>query len=86
MNERISKLADHALGLTNVKMGELEWYDDNEWDAAYNQIFAELIVQECLAQIDLSKTSQFISLEDANRMKHFVAVTQKKVSKHFGVE
>jgi hypothetical protein len=48
--------------------------------------FAGLIVQECLDQVEQAKNSPFVSLDDANRMKHFVDVTKKKLKKHFGVE
>ena len=52
----------------------------------YFEKFAELIVQECVEQVELSKNNPFVSLDDAKRMKHFVDVTKKKITKHFGVE
>jgi hypothetical protein len=48
--------------------------------------FAELIVQECISQVEQAKNSPFVSFDDANRMEHFVDVTKKKIVKHFGIE
>ena len=48
--------------------------------------FAELIIKECIGQVEQAKNSPFVSLDDANRMKHFVDVTKKKMVKHFGIE
>lgn len=47
--------------------------------------FAELIVRECMEQVEQAKNSPFVSLDDAKRMTHFVDVTKKKIQKHFGV-
>ena len=44
---------------------------------------AELIVRECIDQVEQSKNSPFVSLDDAKRMAHFVDVTTKKIQKHF---
>ena len=48
--------------------------------------FAELIIRECMDQVEQAKNSPFVSLDDAKRMAHFVDVTKKKIQKHFGVE
>ena len=48
--------------------------------------FAELIIKECISQVEQAKNSPFVSLDDANRMKHFVDVTKKKIVKHFGID
>ena len=45
MNERIQKLAEQAK--TSVPAGLLV----NEWIEQYNEIFAQLIVQECISSV-----------------------------------
>jgi hypothetical protein len=45
MNERIQKLAEQAK--TSVPAGLLV----NEWIERYNEIFAQLIVQECISSV-----------------------------------
>jgi hypothetical protein len=58
-----------------------EYVGDFDW-----RLFGDLIVQECMDQVEQAKNSHFVSLDDAKRMAHFVNVTKKKVQKHFGVE
>ena len=48
--------------------------------------FAELIIQECVNQVEQATSSPFVSLDDAKRMSHFVAITKHKIVKHFGVK
>lgn len=79
MNERIQKLAEQATKRypATESSGEFSTFDKEK--------FAELIVAECVDQVEQAKNSPFVSLDDANRMKHFVDVTKKKIQKHFGV-
>ena len=48
--------------------------------------FAELIISECVEQLEQAKNSPFVGLDDAKRMSHFVDVSKKKISKHFGIK
>jgi len=48
--------------------------------------FAELLIRECMDQVEQAKNSHFVSLDDAKRMAHFVDVTKKKIQKHFGIK
>jgi hypothetical protein len=75
MNERIKELAaESGIGyLSSVHPSTVEK-------------FVELIVRECVEQVEQAKNSLFVSLDDAKRMSHFVDVTTKKITKHFGVE
>jgi hypothetical protein len=77
MNERITELMIEA-GKTIP--------GDKHIDADFCKKFAELIVRECMEQVEQAKNSPFVSLDDAKRMSHFVDVTTKKITKHFGVE
>lgn len=82
MNERIKELADEAAKYSAtmfIPTGE-------DGDTLFVQKFAELIIKDCIGQVEQAKNSPFISLDDANRMKHFVDVTKKKIVKHFGIE
>lgn len=48
-------------------------------------LFAELIIKECIAQVDQSKASPFVSLDDATRIGHFVDIVKYRIKDHFGV-
>ncbi len=81
MNKRIWELADQCQEYKPGFDGQEDWY------TVFNkQKFAELIIRECMDQVEQAKNSPFVSLDDAKRMAHFVDVTKKKVQKHFGVE
>ena len=58
MNERIRQLAEQAKA--SVPAGLLV----NEWIERYNEIFAELIVRECICQCDDENSQKYI-------MSHF---------------
>tara|TARA_R110000868_G_scaffold139471_8_gene354348 strand:+ start:511 stop:744 length:234 start_codon:yes stop_codon:yes gene_type:complete len=76
MNEKIKELAEQAGIATYYPAGIAERLEK----------FAELLVRECIEQVELAKKSPFVGLDDAKRMSHFVDVTKKKITKHFGVE
>ena len=80
MNERIRDLQIQAFA-------ECKTFEDDKirTDEVFER-FAELIVGECIEQVEQAKNSPFVSLDDAKRMAHFVDVTTKKIQKHFGVE
>ena len=85
MNERIRQLAEQAgLRFTQLMSNPMvPVVDGKETDL---EKFAELIVQECADIVEQAKKSPFVSLDDAKRMSHFVDVTKKKITKHFGVD
>ena len=80
MNGRMVELARQA-GLKKDHSSDREYIGDFDW-----RLFGDLIVRECMDQVEQAKNSPFVSLNDAKRMAHFVDVTKKKVQKHFGVE
>ena len=80
MNERMLELAKQA-GLKKDHASDREYIGDFDW-----RLFGDLIIRECMDQVEQAKNSPFVSLDDAKRMAHFVDVTKKKVQKHFGVE
>jgi hypothetical protein len=80
MNERIKELMKEAN--KDITLGKPFWPALEE----FSEKFAELIVAECMEQVEQAKNSPFVSLDDAKRMSHFVDVTTKKIRKHFGVE
>ena len=82
MNERIRELALEADLITHkVPNGLAHLHTEKDLEK-----FAELLVRECIEQVELAKKSPFVGLDDAKRMSHFVDVTKKKITKHFGVE
>jgi hypothetical protein len=64
VNKQIQELAEQA------KISVPAWLPVTEWIAEYNQIFAELIVRECVDNLFLH------GYDDA----------ANQVTKHFGVE
>jgi hypothetical protein len=48
MNERINELAEHA----NYLATEKEFPYDEDWFYLYNQLYAKLIVKDCIAKIE----------------------------------
>jgi hypothetical protein len=77
MNERIKLLAEQAK--TSVPAGLLV----NEWIAEYNQIFAELIVAECINKV---RSRQMFGIEDEHNIHHAFDLLVYDLESHFGVE
>ena len=81
MNERIRQLA------LNAGIGFTLWDDsgremiDNYTPEEYLEKFAQLIVQDCLAQVDKVDT-----MLDDDKEKTGVAWVGLAIAKHFGVE
>ena len=76
MNELIKLLAEQAKNsIPKDSLGVTDWIE------AYNQKFAELIVQDCLAQVDKVDT-----MLDDDKEKTGVAWVGLAIAKHFGVE
>ncbi len=84
MNKRIKELAEQARNLVEHDYEYLP--EEADRVELIHEKFAELIIRECLEQVEQAKNSPFVSLDDAKRMSHFVDVTKKNVQKHFGVE
>lgn len=86
MNERIRELELQAMSIvlnSNDPDGDVDkMYIPTE----FTKKFAELIIRECINEVEQAKNSPFVSLDDAKRMKHFVDITKKKIQKHFEVE
>ena len=81
MNERIKQFAEQAGFKVNWQHEDVQAIKMARFEK-----FAELIVRECMEQVEQAKNSPFVSLDDAKRMSHFVDVTTKKITKHFGVD
>ena len=81
----------HGKALTmNKKIEEIaeQCWDEHESGLVTfdREKFAELLIRECMDQVELAKNSPFVSLDDAKRMAHFVDVTKKKIQQHFGIK
>jgi hypothetical protein len=100
MNERIRLLSEQAHRSTADELAHLQrvhnrTYDLNESAAIYNEKFAELIVQECIAQCeqvataaDAKSKSKFVT--DDGRMLHEgmwggAKNCSGQIKQHFGV-
>ena len=75
MNERIKQLAEQAGSTHKQNLGVYQFYTDEL------EKFAELIVQDCLAQVDKVDT-----MLDDDKEKTGVAWVGLAIAKHFGVE
>jgi hypothetical protein len=73
MNERIQQFAEVAR--TSVPAG----LDTVEWIAKYNEIFAELIIKECLLFTNPSP-------HEGTEFGTALAWADKNIREHFGVE
>jgi len=84
MNERIKELAEQAKFQLDqdIKDGKKDWKNTPQsYDEMVQVKFAELIVKECLEQVD--KVDNM--LED-NKEKTAIAWVGLAIAKHFGVE
>jgi hypothetical protein len=82
MNALIAQLANQAKA--SVPAGLLV----NEWIDQYNQIFAELIVRECLAHGKSTQSQAVVNgSEEYNAGREMgIKVFMNQIKKHFGVE
>jgi hypothetical protein len=76
MNQRIQELAEEARA--NVPAGLVV----NEWIDTYNRVFAQLIVQECMA------CSTWVGKVNTNLVEplHTAHAINQRIKKQFGVE
>jgi hypothetical protein len=89
MNERIRELAEQAVEQVCSKRtqsdGQIEraWHPDH-----FNQVFAELIVAECLAHGKLTQSQAVVNgSEEYNAGREMgIEVFMNKIRNHFGVE
>ena len=79
MNERIRDLKEQAL-IWAIETLDPDALNDNEWGVAIDEKFAELIVRECLVQVDKVDT-----MLDDDKEKTGVAWVGLAIAKHFGV-
>ena len=82
MNALIAQLANQAKA--SVPAGLLV----NEWIDQYNQIFAELIVRECLAHGKSTQSQAVVNgSEEYNAGREMgIEVFMNQIKQHFGVE
>ncbi len=83
MNERIKELAEQAERLAEDELAHLErvhnrLYSFTEGREIYNQKFAELIVRECMEQLNISNVPTSISAG--------LNLGRVAIKEHFGVE
>jgi hypothetical protein len=81
MNERIKELAEQARKhFTKTESSGEFWVFDE-------QKFAELIVRECVAQIEIEKGNPYRNMGDENRYGIGACVESiRRIKEHFGVE
>ena len=79
MNERIKELAEQAKQETSLYGGKP---GDSEFDERFNKMFAELIVQECMA------CSTWVGKMNNHAIEpvHTAHAINQRIKKHFGVK
>ena len=88
MNPRIRELAEQAERLARDELAHLErvhnrLYSFTEGREIYNQKFAALIVQECIAKVEMRKK---FAIEDQHIVDHAFDLLVYDLESHFGVE
>ncbi len=80
MNERIRELAKEALDYAEKNQSaEVQQH----WFKLYNEKFAELIVRECIAKVEMRKK---FAIEDQHIVDHAFNLLVYDLESHFGVE
>ena len=79
MNERIKELAERA-----EKYADANFKGEHFWTQAYESKFAELIVRECLSQVDKIRDGLEADSEDQQALGADWAGLA--IARHFGVE
>jgi hypothetical protein len=86
MNERIRELAEQAreYATTRHSVSNIVLSINND---KFEQKFAELIVRECVAQIEIEKGNPYRNMGDENRYGIGACVESiRRIKQHFGVE
>lgn len=84
MNERIFELAEQALEETYRVMGSTclqEAFDD-----FYTEKFAELIIRECVVQLELVRKYRYDRVQPLENQQTIIDECQYQIKQHFGVE
>lgn len=84
MNERIFELAEQALEETYRIMGSTclqEVFDD-----FYTEKFAELIIRECVVQLELVRKYRYDRVQPLENQQTIIDECQYQIKQHFGVE
>lgn len=84
MNERIRELAGYVEKYISTTNFEGMPEDEMTYDEIFQKKFAELLIQECLMQIDDAIPDTNCSAADAYKTAKLAAMS--RVKKHFGVE
>jgi len=81
--------------INELKNDAVDWAMDNldpdlndfEWEKAIDKKFAELIVKECVAQIEIEKGNPYRNMGDENRYGIGACVESiRRIKQHFGIE
>jgi hypothetical protein len=88
MNERTKKLAIIANPSSQEIYESDSWqFNCAAWSADDLEKFAELIVRECIAQIEIEKGNPYRNMGDENRYGIGACVESiRRIKQHFGVE
>ena len=89
MNELIKLLSDKAIEIVANKRTLADGQIERTWRPEYyDQVFAELIVRECLAHGKLTQSQTVVNgSEEYNAGREMgIEVFMNQIKKHFGVE
>lgn len=86
MNDRIRKLAEQAANYADKNATE-EWADyPGRYYEVFQEQFAQLVIEECVAQINSAKLETFANESHITQMLHNKIQLVEQIRQHFGVE
>ena len=78
MNKRIKELYNQSL--------ELYYSNNMAWEELDPQKFAELIVRECVKQLELVRKYRYDRVQPLENQQTIIDECQYQIKQHFGVE
>jgi hypothetical protein len=89
MNERIEELKLQAIDFADAtyKYDLREGFQIQEWDKIRLEKFAELIIKECIAQIEVERGNPYRNIGDVDANGISACDESiRRIKEHFGVE
>ena len=86
MNERIQELALEAGKYADETQPRGSYTRDGMWLYAYNEKFAQLLIEECVTCVKYTDKDHIFTAHDASVVGAAHDRAMKAIRKHFGVE
>lgn len=90
MNERIKELSSQARDYAREYVADCKQYgyymEHSEFDIQFESKFAELIVRECIEQLELVRKYRYDRIQLFETQQTVVDECQYQIKQHFGVQ